>query len=439
MNAMMFFLGAAPCYQDCKHCYAKSPTEVNRPKDLSEIKAILDKLAETNQGLYKDYKISITLNDDPFTHKNIMEILEYIKLKKLYIPRWIITNGYALARRKNITEILAKFKEMGTVGIVLSLFGYEKNHDQFVGLKGSYANLMKAIEIIQENELDYAINLFLTAFNLEDVISLKEKYKGKVNLALFGSAARLENEENKKYWAKYQDLLATNIDQDPQAFEKSYGSIYFSVSKIREKIIDDDVLIQNGTMVLDTPNFIVENNNDIYFSAHIHSLYKVGDLNFDSIEDLKNRISIFDYLYQEFYENKPDKLREMILKWTDENDDRIFYIMDLISYCFRKEIKGDLFNYWLKLPAEKIRIGLEHKINYSYNSKLNIGKFKSKTESFEIGGKWTNLIAQLLQGENSSSILKSEGAKEEFLKLIFELQQKGFIWVCLLKTIARDS
>jgi len=433
-----FFTTISSCGQKCKHCYNILKNGKKVFKTIQEVKNIINILDSLNNE-YKN--VNIILNDDPFTHKDIIEIMNHIKSKKINITKWPITNGLAISKRNNISGIIEKYKEIGIDGVGISIFGLEKKHDEFVGIKGAYSNAIKAIEILKSKQLDFSINLFLTSNNFDDVIILKEMYKEKVNICIFGNSSQLEyNENNQKYWAKYKDLL---ILREKGYLDGQYGNEYLSVKEILERINDDKFLYDKAKGQNKCNKWLLEINYNVYDTVFHSTLDKIGNINFDSIDELLVRSSFFTYIYKTFYEKNKEQLRETLIKWINLNDENVYSVEDLLETCFRKDVKKSLQMYWHKLPIDKISIYAEQKVVWNFIPKLDMFSIQIDSNNWYVKGIWGKIINEMLQGKNFSDSLhdiqkKSENTivinkiiKDKFLNLIFQLYKKRYIYIVI--------
>lgn len=146
------------CNLNCRYCYGYYG-ERKKHKDYStkESVKIIDELKDLGTGL-------LTLHGgESLLRKDIGEIFNYAKLKGFYVS--LNTNGYLVPERIKEIKCLDN--------ICLSLDGREENNDKNRG-KGCYQKVMKAIEVIAENDLPCVLSATLTKDTVDDMEVLAE-------------------------------------------------------------------------------------------------------------------------------------------------------------------------------------------------------------------------------------------------------------------------
>lgn len=146
----VFFLITNKCNLRCKHCFV-SDSLLNKSYDelnMDIIKKIVDDIKKSNV-----FKIIIT-GGEPFLHKNILDVLEYINVTSK-IPIQINTNGLLITQ-----EIIQEFKRRKILPLhfTISIEGYEEIHDSVRG-KGNFIKVIKAIELLKNNNFEILLNI----------------------------------------------------------------------------------------------------------------------------------------------------------------------------------------------------------------------------------------------------------------------------------------
>jgi len=122
------------CNLSCLHCYSKA--ELDSVDTLSTEK-IMDTLPKLKAN---GIKFLIFSGGEPLTRKDIYDIAK--RCKELGIVTYLSTNGLYV-KKSNAERILDTFNYIG-----ISIDGSEKTHDKFRGLKGSFVESMKAVDLL---------------------------------------------------------------------------------------------------------------------------------------------------------------------------------------------------------------------------------------------------------------------------------------------------
>ncbi len=135
------------CNFNCKHCFNTQYRDNTLP--LTMIKKIVDECKRLAVR-----KICLT-GGEPFTHKNIKEIINYISLCNMQCE--IYTNGYFLNE-----EMISFLKAKNVANIRLSLDGISKEiHDSFRGCRGSFDKVIEAAKLLKHYNIPFEINTMI--------------------------------------------------------------------------------------------------------------------------------------------------------------------------------------------------------------------------------------------------------------------------------------
>lgn len=145
------------CNLRCEHCYLEE--YITQSFNIDIAKKIVDEAYE--MGVIN---FDIT-GGEPFVHKDIGKLLEYISLKGMIIT--IFTNGTILNKNLLKTLIQSNIKKLK-----ISLDGYnDESHDSIRG-KGTFKKTVKNIKILKENEIDIEINTVIHKKNINNIREL---------------------------------------------------------------------------------------------------------------------------------------------------------------------------------------------------------------------------------------------------------------------------
>ncbi len=149
------------CNLSCLHCYSKADLDA---VDTLSTQKILETLPKLKAG---GVKFIIFSGGEPLTRKDIFEIAN--RCKELGIITYLSTNGLYV-KKSNALKILETFNYVG-----ISIDGSEAVHDRFRGLKGSFLESMKAVDLLNSYNLTkVGIRFTLTKETQEDLAFIFE-------------------------------------------------------------------------------------------------------------------------------------------------------------------------------------------------------------------------------------------------------------------------
>jgi radical SAM protein with 4Fe4S-binding SPASM domain len=122
------------CNLSCLHCYSKADLDA---VDTLSTDKIMDTLPKLKEG---GVKFIIFSGGEPLTRRDIFDIAK--GARELGIITYLSSNGLYI-KSSNAKKILDTFNYVG-----ISIDGTEEIHDRFRGLKGSFRESIKAIELL---------------------------------------------------------------------------------------------------------------------------------------------------------------------------------------------------------------------------------------------------------------------------------------------------
>lgn len=173
------------CNLRCKHCLNNSGVEISKALSQEQMIELIKKLADS--GLQE---VRFT-GGEPLLFPKIIEIIKIARDNGLFVS--IGTNATLIDE-----NFAKKLKEAGLKKAIVSLDGTEEKHD-FIRGKGNYQKTIKAIKLLEQEEIDVRINSVIMRSNMEDIIKFaKQMHKNKTKLFIrrfieSGRGASLEN------------------------------------------------------------------------------------------------------------------------------------------------------------------------------------------------------------------------------------------------------
>ncbi|MBD3807088.1 MAG: radical SAM protein [Epsilonproteobacteria bacterium] len=218
------------CNLSCLHCYSKADLDAVDVLSTEHVFETLPKLKKNG------VKFIIFSGGEPLTRKDIYEIAE--KCKELGIVTYLSTNGLYV-RPGNAKKILESFNYIG-----ISIDGSEETHDRFRGLKGSFKESMKAVDLLNSyGSTKVGIRFTLTKETFEDLKFIFE----------------LAEEHNipKVYISHlvYSGRGLDNLEMDLQKDERIEAVNYILDKAFEYYETDQDIEIVTGNMEMDAIMF----------------------------------------------------------------------------------------------------------------------------------------------------------------------------------------
>ena len=172
------------CNLNCKYCYATDRVESAFPKMvLDDYINVIDDITSFSEGT----EFTIT-GGEPLMNKDIFEIAQYIRSKHSAVD--LLTNG-TLISPSNIDNIKRSFDKVS-----ISLDGSTKEkHDYYRG-QGSYERTMKAIDLLDKNDIPCRLSMTVNRMNIQDVENMAAKYGNRLSFQPLFPAGNAKKSEN---------------------------------------------------------------------------------------------------------------------------------------------------------------------------------------------------------------------------------------------------
>jgi len=144
------------CNLSCLHCYSRADLDAKDTLSTEDIMQTLPKLRDNG------VKFIIFSGGEPLTRKDIYDIAD--RCKELGIVTYLSTNGLYTTTH-NAQKILDTFDYVG-----ISIDGSPEVHDKFRGLKGSFRESMKAVDLLNSyNQTKVGIRFTMTRDTYDDL------------------------------------------------------------------------------------------------------------------------------------------------------------------------------------------------------------------------------------------------------------------------------
>lgn len=151
----------AKCNLNCMHCYAHCDRG-HKDFTTDEFKHIFDQLID--RGLLETY----FTGGEIFTRPDFAELYTYAKKKGVLL---VLLSNITLLNQKHIDL----FQEYPVELVSTTMYGYsEETYERITGVKGSYAQFMRGLELLQKNDIRYELKFVAMNQNVEDIYKVRE-------------------------------------------------------------------------------------------------------------------------------------------------------------------------------------------------------------------------------------------------------------------------
>ena len=311
------------CPNRCKHCWLGHMPNKKMPDDSDELIV----------NYFKPYFHSITFYSwirEPDYCENYVERWQRdIQISVNTKPqRFELVSFWRLVRDKNYVRFL---KSVGVNKVQLTFFGTEEITDWYVGRKGAYQELLRATEILIDNQIAPRWQVFINAENATDIIQLlaySKELKLSERCKAFGGdffffihSGSCDGENRKLY------PLRINKEDIPVELIPYY--INFSETKTEAELCEI-LAYDNNSFAYHNENEItlnIANNFDVYFNfTHMDPEWKIGNILTDDSSELVRRVIDEDIPALELARKTP--VSELVSQFGNPLSHKIFDCVD---------------------------------------------------------------------------------------------------------------
>lgn len=262
-------LDMAGCPNRCRHCWLGVTPNGNLP--ISELEYTAEQFRPFTDCLkvYDWYR-------EPDYKENYRELYALCnRLSDQPIEHFELISFWRIVRDREYVKWL---RSLGLKNAQLTIFGGEETTDFYIGRKGAYAEILRAIEILTENRIAPRIQMFVNKNNINELASVEnlirsldledrcESFDGKFSFFLHQGSCDGENE-------KLYDVRITpdDLSRIPPLLE-AYTLRHFGKEKIAdvfgqtERALYGELISDDSTMsyVSDRPVFYVDRELNVY-------------------------------------------------------------------------------------------------------------------------------------------------------------------------------
>ncbi|THB69237.1 MAG: radical SAM protein [Desulfovibrio sp.] len=164
------------CNLHCKYCYAESGKATLTPQ-LGDLKQVAHDIQSFSPNA------SHTLSGgEPLLHPHALEFGEHLRQQGCHVS--LLTNG-TLITRHNFRQIASIFPY-----VKISLDGSSEDIHAMTRGQGNHATVMKAVDMLLEQDCDVAIAMTVHKHNQQDIAAMSERYGNRLVFQPFFNAGR---------------------------------------------------------------------------------------------------------------------------------------------------------------------------------------------------------------------------------------------------------
>ena len=263
-----------------------------------------------------------------------------IELSRNSVPeRFELASFWRLVRDPEYVRFL---KEVKVNCVQLTLFGNEKTTDRYVGRKGAYKELLKATDILIENQISPRWQTFINEENKDELVELldlceeldikkrTEDFGGHFNF--FVHPGSCEGENRKLYPIR---ICKGHVPEKLIPYFLDYEN-NLSEEELCAKWQDDGshVTLHNDERIV----IYVSNDYDLFFNfTHMRKEWRIGNLKEDEMSELVRRIIEEDTPAMNIAKNIT--LKQLISLYGDPYSKKLFAEDDYKMYLLNAHLE----------------------------------------------------------------------------------------------------
>lgn len=264
------------CPLKCAHCFLNAGNGEFINDDL--MKRIISEIS-----ILGTKQIQLT-GGEPLLHPHFFDYFSELYRQDREIQ--IFTSGYIL--NDSIKEQLYKFKNKKNILFQISVDGLEAFHDEFRGIKGSFAQAMKFLEYLKEINISSIVATCISDQSYTEISGLCKIIKEKgVKILRIGAISNQGRAKENNINSSSNDIISirTLIQNLNQEFSDQNFKVVFNEDNIIET--KEKPVLNNCGM----GQIIMKIGPDGYVYPCLMSTMKIGDLNSETIIDIQSKHS----------------------------------------------------------------------------------------------------------------------------------------------------
>lgn len=345
LKKLVVCVDMAGCPNRCKHCWISVT-----PNRIIPVKELVN-MAKAFRTHTNSLEIISWYREPDFRadYKELWELEN--KLSDIKTPHFELMSYWRIVRDDSYVKWLYS---LGVRNCQLTLFGKEETTDYFVGRKGAYKEIIRAIDILLAHGIAPRLQIFVNQKNMEELPYI-EKLITDMNLInrchdigqsfqVFVHQGSCDG-ENEKFYHSW--ILESDLTSIPTFLAES-SKKFFHKNTIKEVFGETEYdlykQLSNATegypLIGDSPVFYVDINLEVYPNISGPApWWSLGNLKKDGAKQV-----IDNYIDGRFYANRylqSNAISELVRRHGDFNSLRLFHKSDYIVYLINQGCKQD--------------------------------------------------------------------------------------------------
>lgn len=287
------------CNLNCVHCYVNHLNCENE-LNLTEIKKLIDDLYEMGVMI-----IALT-GGEVFLRKDIFEIIEYIRLKKMGFK--IITTGTLLSYKD-----VDKLKEYGILDIGFSVYSHKKEIHNQITQADSFDKTIDIAKYCAKagiTTISKTPIMTINQFDIEEIHNLMISYGIIPQFDLTITKAENNVRNSQQYALTYKEIFNLLLNENIK-------NILYNTQSIEQQYCNQNKeSLDNPICNIGRTTMFIHSNGDIY--PCIQYPYSIGNIKELSIKDIwYNNDKLNKILDETVYKNQKECLNCKLFNYCD--------------------------------------------------------------------------------------------------------------------------
>ena len=261
---MNFDLLISGCNTRCKHCYVNGGPGKYIP--LEDALRCISRLDELASALPASPVPSFTMDNEPFNHPDIVEIIRVAtSTKHIQLYHHGMTTGIALMRRKDKESVVKAYMDCGCMDFGITLHGNPEHHDEIVRREGAFQASVASAEYAKSLGAKVSISLMFNRFFPEDAAAIDQVIRQVgpdfIYFAVPCYTPHRNMREFEPYRASLQDLYA--ISDRLESWEQDKTELLNNAERHTPAAV-----AKRFEQGLTVKELFVREQNDLYLTVH---------------------------------------------------------------------------------------------------------------------------------------------------------------------------
>lgn len=346
LNKIIVCADMAGCPNRCKHCWLGATSNGNMSI------ADLEKIAYEFRNFTDSLEVTSWYREPDFRadYKELWELEQ--SLSDFKTPHFELMSYWRIVRDDTYADWLYS---LGVRACQITLFGTEATTDYFVGRKGAYQEIIKAINILLEHGIAPRLQIFVNQINIDelpfienlitDMKLVKRCQDIGQTFQVFIHQGSCDGENEKFYnsWIRETDLHLIPAFLAESSVQYSKKRSIKEVFGETENILYNQLINYNqGYSLIDSsPVFYIDASFNVFPNISQPAVWwSLGNFKKDSVKDI-----IENYVSGNFYANRylqNTSITDLVKKYGNPDSLRLFSKSDYIIYLLNQACKNSI-------------------------------------------------------------------------------------------------